>query len=708
MLETFNYDVIGNLTNHVDRAGRVTRMSWLPTRKLESVSRTVNGQTVGITHEYNQQLNTLRIRDGLNRAVESYVLDIQDRPVSVTNVEGQGMSISYGVGEFVDSMARFDGSSVSFDYDGSGRPTQIAYPNAAISCEYLANGLLKQVSDSAGAISNAYDMANRLTQTVGVTPNSTVEYGYHPGGQVSSVASLVGNVSYTLDAGDRLSSITAPAGTFDYSYNSNNGLIAKVARATGVFSVTNKYDVMDQVAEINWAAGTNQPITFNYGYNNAGMITQKVTVINDQGATNDYTYDDLDRLTAEIRHIDSNTFTVAYAYDRAGNRTQMTENGTNINYSLGQGNRLNTFGAIGDCDYDDAGNVTDIAYNDGRVLALTWDSRYRLTSVSINGSQSESYGYDALGRRISVSSGGVTEKMIYDGLHVIADTDQNGNLVRSYTYGPGVDNILSMTMHGETTNTYYYVKDHLGSVQAIVDSSGSVVESYQYGGWGNVLGVYDSTGGVLQTSSIGNRFLWQGREYSWMTGLYYFRARWYDPITGRWLSNDPIGISGGLNQYVFCNDNPVMFIDPLGLDVYRINVSYTAYWAVDTPNGGVEIYHYSGQSWNRGASQWRVFWKDKAEVACIDPVIFLQSYYPDMPRTVESIRKLGNKWWNRHYETTCDESNKMLTKFRDAYSNQDKLGYNAMGIGNPNCYTFGNKIVEEVISTFPILPGSVP
>ena len=62
--------------------------------------------------------------------------------------------------------------------------------------------------------------------------------------------------------------------------------------------------------------------------------------------------------------------------------------------------------------------------------------------------------------------------------------------------------------------------------------------------------------------------MWQGREISWATGLYYFRARWYDPITGRWLSNDPIGISGGLNQYVFCGDNPVTFIDPLGLYTY--------------------------------------------------------------------------------------------------------------------------------------------
>ena len=92
---------------------------------------------------------------------------------------------------------------------------------------------------------------------------------------------------------------------------------------------------------------------------------------------------------------------------------------------------------------------------------------------------------------------------------------------------------------------------------ALVNSSGQVVESYKFDAWERVLAVYDQNNMPLRESAFGNRFLWQGREFSWKTGLYYFRARWYEPITGRWLSNDPIGISGGLNQYVFCGNNPV-------------------------------------------------------------------------------------------------------------------------------------------------------
>jgi RHS repeat-associated protein len=108
------------------------------------------------------------------------------------------------------------------------------------------------------------------------------------------------------------------------------------------------------------------------------------------------------------------------------------------------------------------------------------------------------------------------------------------------------------------------MRDHLGSIHALVDGSGTIVESYSFDAFGRVLGIYNGSGVLLTESAIGNRYLWQGREYSFKTGMYYFRARYYDPVSGRWLSNDPLGIAGGLNQYVFCANNPVNFRDPDG------------------------------------------------------------------------------------------------------------------------------------------------
>ena len=87
-----------------------------------------------------------------------------------------------------------------------------------------------------------------------------------------------------------------------------------------------------------------------------------------------------------------------------------------------------------------------------------------------------------------------------------------------------------------------------------------------YDAYGNMT-IRNGSGNVIPSSAYGNRFLFQGREYDYTTQLYHFRARWYDSETGRWLSNDPIGISGGLNLYAFCANNPVCFVDPMGLSI---------------------------------------------------------------------------------------------------------------------------------------------
>jgi RHS repeat-associated protein len=268
------------------------------------------------------------------------------------------------------------------------------------------------------------------------------------------------------------------------------------------------------------------------------------------------------------------------AYDLAGNRTQMTANGVSYRYTLGTGDRLASWGANAEntIQYDTAGNVTNMAFGDGRTVSLAWNTRYQVTESRTNGIVVERHGYDALGRRAWTWDGTATNFFVYDGIHVLADVDRTGGVRRSYLWGPGIDNLLAMTIHDGpgAPRTVYPIKDHLGTVHAFADGNGALVERYEYDAWGRVLAVYDSSGqpsmvNGLWSSSLGNRYLFQGREYSWSTGLYFFRARWYDPMTGRWLSNDPIGISGGLNQSVFCADDPVNFMDPDGLrwvDVY--------------------------------------------------------------------------------------------------------------------------------------------
>jgi RHS repeat-associated protein len=205
--------------------------------------------------------------------------------------------------------------------------------------------------------------------------------------------------------------------------------------------------------------------------------------------------------------------------------------------------------------------VTSIDRTGKPDLALTWNGQYQLTSVSTNGVVAESYAYDPLGRRASTTSGGVTFRHVYDGVHCAADIDSAGAVVRSYTWGPGVDNLLAVTCHsGSSSTTYYALTDVQGTVYGFADANGDLVARYAYDAWGNLLDA-----DVAVSDLADNRYLFQGREYSHATGLYNFRLRWYDPATGRWLSKDPIGISGGLNLYAFCGNDPVNYMDPWGL-----------------------------------------------------------------------------------------------------------------------------------------------
>jgi len=147
------------------------------------------------------------------------------------------------------------------------------------------------------------------------------------------------------------------------------------------------------------------------------------------------------------------------------------------------------------------------------------------------------------------------KRFVYDGLDLIADLNSSDQVVASYTNGLGIDDPLIMRWN---SNNYFYHKNHLGSVTDITDSSGAIVKSYQYDAYGNVL----SAPGAFNQNTL----TYTARERHVASGLYYYRARWYDPQLGRFMNQDPIGYLGGPNLYVYVLNDPVNLIDPLGLE----------------------------------------------------------------------------------------------------------------------------------------------
>ena len=149
---------------------------------------------------------------------------------------------------------------------------------------------------------------------------------------------------------------------------------------------------------------------------------------------------------------------------------------------------------------------------------------------------------------------------------MVADLTSGGAIARKYIVGPGIDEVLAVKT---ASSISYLTRDGLNSVSEATDGAGQALESYTYDAFG-LPAFFDGSGSSIASSAIGNRYLFTGREWEQESGLYYCRARHYDPGIGRWLQPDPIGEDGGLNLYGYVGNDPTNGIDPLGLDATTI------------------------------------------------------------------------------------------------------------------------------------------
>ena len=178
------------------------------------------------------------------------------------------------------------------------------------------------------------------------------------------------------------------------------------------------------------------------------------------------------------------------------------------------------------------------------------------------------YRYDGLGRRIEKRIriiGGVTEvlRFIYDNEDIVLEYDKEDNITGSYLHGVGIDKPLSLTRHG---NNYYYHRDGGNSVVLLTNDLGDPTQHYIYDTYGKI-SIYGATGLELSPSAapVYNPYTYTGREYDQESGLYHYRARSYNPQSGRFLSEDQIGFLGrDENFYRYVINNPINHTDPTG------------------------------------------------------------------------------------------------------------------------------------------------
>jgi len=234
---------------------------------------------------------------------------------------------------------------------------------------------------------------------------------------------------------------------------------------------------------------------------------------------------------------------------------------TNGGSTAYEDNRLNQYTRVNGIDftYDKNGNLTF----DG-VYHYYYDCENRLTEVNdINNQRTATYKYDFKGRRVAKTVGSTTTTFVYDGDQIIQDY-RNGYRYKTYYYGTGIDELIRMIGADpyEPGTTYYY--DGLGSVIALADYMGNVVEKYSYDVFGKPT-IRNSQGVIRTTSAYGNRNMFTGREFETETGLYYYRARYYNPQIGRFIQIDPTYHIDGINLYKYARNNPIKRRDPFGL-----------------------------------------------------------------------------------------------------------------------------------------------
>lgn len=193
--------------------------------------------------------------------------------------------------------------------------------------------------------------------------------------------------------------------------------------------------------------------------------------------------------------------------------------------------------------YDANGNMLSDGTN-----SFTWDARNHLASMNFG---ANAFQYDPFGRRVGKTSSGATTNFLYDGVNSVQES-ASGTATANLITG-GVDEVFVRTDAAGARN---FLTDTLGSTLALADSSGTFQAQYTYEPFGN----------TTISGSSANPTQYTGRENDG-TGLYFYRARYYNPSLQRFISEDPKSFLGGINLFAYALNDPILFSDPLGTDV---------------------------------------------------------------------------------------------------------------------------------------------
>jgi RHS repeat-associated protein len=468
---------------------------------------------------------------------------------------GQQQTRTYDAAGNLQTLTDYNGKTTTYTYDTLNRllsrTPDSRLPDTPESFTYTPTGKRATMTDASGTTVYTYDAQDRLQTKA--TPQGTLTYTYDAAGNVASMTSSNANgvsVGYTYDSLNRLATVVdnrLPVGqqTTTYSYDPASNL-ATVTYPNGLQS-SFTYDDLNRVTGLN--AGR---ANYNYQLDATGNRKQ---VTESGGRVVNWSYDGIYRLTNEAISPDPHSVngSVGYGLDPVGNRQSQTSSIPGIgtgSFTFDADDRLNTE------TYDANGNTLVTG-----ARTFTYDFENRLKTMTM-GSATVSIVYDADGNRVAKTVNGVTTRYLVDDLNPagyaqVVEEVTNGAVTRQYTYG--LQRISQTQQIANAWTPSFYGYDGGGTVRLLTDSTGTVTDTYDYDAWGNAVNI---------TGSTPNVYLYRGEQYDPDLSLYYLRARYLNPSTGRFLSRDPeagrIKTPASLHKYLYAGGDPVNRVDPRG------------------------------------------------------------------------------------------------------------------------------------------------
>lgn len=613
---TYAYDLAGRITSQTDPAGRTTRFAYDDAGRLERI---VDPSGAVTRYEYDSMSRLVALVDANGHATRYEHTDC-GLVSKTTWPDASFESYTYdGAGRLATRTDRRQIVS-TFSYFDDGRLQSLTFSDGspALSYTYDDDGRLLTATQATRTLTLTRDLAGQVT-TEHNAPGPPVTFSYFDDGRLRDVR-LDGTLaySYEYDGAGRLQHIRRGPHTFTFAHDQAYRR-ASLEFPNGL-STSYSYDDLSRLTSLVTRLGSAERLRFDYELDAASNRTRKTG----PGFDEAYAYDSVDRLT-RVTRTGSHAGLWRFEYDPVGNRLveQLDQDATrwqhdNANRLLnvtgggpllfrgqldesagvtlssvsvnnvpatllpgnafearlsttpgpntvtvratdGSGNtrtniyRVDNGGRTETWSYNPNGNTTQRTTTSG-TWTYEWTALNQLARVARDGVEVARFEYDPVGRRLAKIDGTVTTTYTYAGADILRESRHEGGstAARLYVHGPAIDEPLAFEDGSGLTCLH---ADGLGSLVATSAPDGTLTVTRDYDAFGNPL-----------TGATTDGYAFTGREWDPETRLYYYRARYYDPSTGRFLSEDPIGFAGGVNFYAYVHNNPASLVDPLGLD----------------------------------------------------------------------------------------------------------------------------------------------